>query len=155
MLGTYGGTMRGGNTDSTLVIADGPISAPPMVSRSWSAVVMHHQFFAPMRAKLRPQAVVLLNSTLFEGELDRSACRVFEVPATRIATELGNVMAASLVLTAAFARVTAIVGLPSLEAAMRDSVPAYRKQHIALNEKALHAGFEALPGGVAPAWSSQ
>ena len=30
-LGTYGGTMRGGNTAATVVIADGPISSPPMV----------------------------------------------------------------------------------------------------------------------------
>ncbi len=154
MLGTYGGTMRGGNTDSTLVIADGPISAPPMVSRSWSALVMHHQFFEPMREKLRPHAVVMLNSSLFEGELERSAYRVFDVPATQLATELGGAMAASLVLVAAFARATGIVGLPALEAAMRESVPSYRKQHIAMNEQALRAGFEALPAGVAPAWSA-
>ena len=32
-LGLYGGMMRGGNTDSTVVIADGPILAPPVVSR--------------------------------------------------------------------------------------------------------------------------
>lgn len=152
MLGTYGGTMRGGNTDSTLVIADAPISAPPMVARSWSALVMHHQFFAPLRAKLRPQAVVMLNSSLFDGELDRRAYRVFDVPATQLATELGSAMCASLVLVAAFARATGIVGLASLEAAMRESVPSYRQQHIAQNEKALRAGFELLPGGVAPAW---
>ena len=28
-LGTYGGTMRGGNTDSTVVVADEPIASPP------------------------------------------------------------------------------------------------------------------------------
>lgn len=152
MLGTYGGTMRGGNTDSTLVIADGPISAPPMVSRSWALVAMHHQFAAPLVAKLRPQGVAMLNSSLFEGALDRRAYRVFDVPATQLATELGNAMCASLVLIAAFARATGIVSLASLDAAMRESVPSYRKQHIALNEKALRAGFETLPAGVSPAW---
>ena len=34
LLGTYGGTMRGGNTDATLVVADAPISTPPIVSRA-------------------------------------------------------------------------------------------------------------------------
>ncbi len=69
--GVYGGTMRGGNTDSTVVVSDGEIVSPPIISRTWSAIVMHHEFWAPLRAKLRPNAVVLLNSTLFEGELER------------------------------------------------------------------------------------
>ena len=29
MFGSYGGMMRGGNTEATLVFADGPIEAPP------------------------------------------------------------------------------------------------------------------------------
>ena len=44
LLGTYGGTMRGGNTDSTLVVADAPIEAPPIVSRTWAVIAMHHRF---------------------------------------------------------------------------------------------------------------
>ena len=32
-LGLYGGMMRGGNTDSTVVVADAPILAPPVVSQ--------------------------------------------------------------------------------------------------------------------------
>jgi len=38
-LGLYGGMMRGGNTDSTVVVADAPILAPPVVSRAWSAII--------------------------------------------------------------------------------------------------------------------
>jgi len=30
-LGTYGGCMRGGNTDSSVLVADRPISTPPIV----------------------------------------------------------------------------------------------------------------------------
>ena len=39
--GIYGGMMRGGNTDSTVVIADAPITTPPVVARAWSAIAMH------------------------------------------------------------------------------------------------------------------
>ena len=53
-LGLYGGMMRGGNTDSTVVIADAPIEAPPVVSHAWSAIAMHDEFWAPVEAKLRP-----------------------------------------------------------------------------------------------------
>lgn len=44
LFGSYGGMMRGGNTDATLVFADGPIEAPPTISRTWSAIVMHGEY---------------------------------------------------------------------------------------------------------------
>ena len=53
-LGTYGGTMRGGNTESTVVVADGPIVSPPVVSRGWSAVVVHPRYWGALRRKLQP-----------------------------------------------------------------------------------------------------
>ena len=56
LLGTYGGSMRGGPTDSTLIVADGDVVAPPIVSRARSAIAMHHAFWDPLRPKLRAGA---------------------------------------------------------------------------------------------------
>lgn len=152
VLGTYGGTMRGGNTDSTIVVGDAPISAPPIVSRTWSAIAMHHAFWPRVGGRLRPHGIVLLNSSLFEGEVDRRAYRVFDVPATSIAAELGSPLAASMVIVAAFASLTGLVGVESLVAAMHESVPAYRRQHLDVNERALRAGFSTVSTNVVPAW---
>jgi len=157
LLGTNGGTMRGGNTDSMLVVADAPISAPPILSHAWAALVLHPQFFAPLRSKLRPGAVVLVNSSIDGealGDADaRRTASLFQVPATERATALGSAMAASMVMIGAFAGLTALVGLESLVAAMGESVPSYRRQHLAWNEAALRAGFDAVPSGAAPAWA--
>lgn len=153
LLGTYGGTMRGGNTDSALVVADEPITAPPIVSRVWSVVAMHHQFWGPAQARMRPGAVVVVNHPVFAAEIDRRAHRVFEVPAVEIATRIGSPLAASMVLVAAHARITGLVGLEALVAGMQESVPPYRRQHVEANEKALRAGFEAA-APAAPAWAT-
>jgi Pyruvate/2-oxoacid:ferredoxin oxidoreductase gamma subunit len=153
LLGTYGGTMRGGNTDSTLVVADEPITAPPIVSRVWSVLAMHHQFWGPAQAKMRPGCVVVLNHPVFAAPIDRRAHRVFEVPAGEIATRIGSPLAASMVLAAAHARITGLVGLDALVAGMRESVPSYRRQHLEANERALRAGFESAPAEAAPAWT--
>jgi Pyruvate/2-oxoacid:ferredoxin oxidoreductase gamma subunit len=152
-LGTYGGTMRGGNTDSVVVVAGAPISTPPIVPRIWSALAMHHQFFEPVRAKLRPGALVLVNANLFDAPLDREAHRVFEVPATEMATELGSPLAASMVLLGAHAAVSELVGLEALVKGMQESVPAYRQEHLALNERALRSGHGAAPEARVPAWN--
>ncbi len=153
IFGTYGGEMRGGNTDSTLVIADAPIVTPPIISHSWGAVLMHHEFWEPTRAKLRPGSVLFINSTLFEAEFDRSPYTIIEVPASRVAIELGARQAGSMVMVGAVAAATGLVKLESLVSAMEASLPSYRKKHVPDNAKALQAGFDAAPAGVAPAWS--
>ena len=67
LFGSYGGMMRGGNTEATLVVADGPVEAPPTVGRAWSAIVMHHDYSEPTLAAARDRAASLfVNSTVFE-----------------------------------------------------------------------------------------
>ena len=151
-LGTYGGTMRGGNTDSTVIVADAPITAPPIVSRTWSALAMHHAFWEPLRAKVRPGGVVVVNATLFTAPIGRDDVRVFPVPATQIATDQGTALAAAMVLIGAYAGLTGLVCVESLVEAMRQTLPPYRRQHADANERALRAGCEAVPSDIAPAW---
>jgi len=152
LLGTYGGTMRGGSSESTLVVGDEALISPPIVSRCWSAIAMHHAFWANSTSKLRAGGVIVLNESLFEAEVDRDKYRVFDVPATRIATDLGSPMAASMVLVAAYAALTDLVGVQSLVEAMRESVPSSRRQHLESNEKALRTGYDSVEPGLAPAW---
>lgn len=150
-LGAYGGSMRGGNTDSTVVLGDAPLSTPPIVAHAWAALVMHHAFYPPLRAKLRDDSLVLVNSSVFEGDLGCTTQRVYALPATELAHELGNPLTASLVMLGAFAHLTGVVGPDALVAAMRESVPAYRHQHLDANERALRIGAERWEPAV-PAW---
>jgi Pyruvate/2-oxoacid:ferredoxin oxidoreductase gamma subunit len=152
LFGSYGGMMRGGNTEATIILADGPVEAPPTVSRAWSGLALHHEHFAPVARLLRPGAVVLVNTTVFEGNLDRDLFSVVEVPATELAGRAGNVMAASMVMLGAFSAATAMVSLESLSHAVAEALPPYRSQHVSLNVAALGLGHEAVPEVVAEAW---
>jgi 2-oxoglutarate ferredoxin oxidoreductase subunit gamma len=145
--------MRGGNTEATVVIADGAIEAPPTVSDAWSAIFMHHDFSEPTRAKLRPGSLVLVNTTVFEGGFDPVELRVVEIPATDLAVDLGNIMTASMVMLGAYVAATDIVRLDAIDAAIAAALPAYRSQHVALNVSAVHAGFDAAPRALSPAWA--
>jgi 2-oxoglutarate ferredoxin oxidoreductase subunit gamma len=152
MFGSYGGMMRGGNTEATVVVADRAIEAPPTVAVAWSAIFMHHDFSDPTRAKLRPGSLVLVNTTVFEGGFDATEYRVVEVPATDMAVDLGNIMTASMVMLGAYVAATGIVTLDALDRAVAESLPAYRTQHVARNVAAIRAGFEVAPRDLAPAW---
>jgi 2-oxoglutarate ferredoxin oxidoreductase subunit gamma len=150
----YGGGMRGGMTNAELTVGDGPLRALPVASSAWSAYVMDPSYFPTIEPNLRPGAVVVVNSSLFDVPVGVEEARVFEVPATSMASELGSVMGAGFVLLGAFVALTGIVGLDQVVDAMRQLVPSYRTQHVAANERAIRAGAEAVPAMAAPAWDN-
>lgn len=153
LFGSYGGMMRGGNTEATLVVADGPVESPPTVTAAWSAIVMHHDYSEPTFARLRQGGLVLVNSTVFEGPLDRDAYLAVEVPATDIAVGLGNIMTASMVMVGAYSAVTGLAGIDALVEAVPAALPPYRAKHAALNQDALRAGAGAAPEIRVAAWA--
>jgi Pyruvate/2-oxoacid:ferredoxin oxidoreductase gamma subunit len=152
LFGSYGGTMRGGPTDSTLVVADAPVCAPPIVSRAWSAIAMHPAGWEAVAAKLGSDAVVVRNAALFEGTKAPEGWRVFPVDATPLASAQGSSLAAAMVLVGAYVSATELVSFASLAAGLEASLPARRSQHRETNERALRAGYDAVPRGAAPAW---
>jgi 2-oxoglutarate ferredoxin oxidoreductase subunit gamma len=150
----YGGEMRGGQTEASVVVGDGPLRALPILPSTWSAFVMHPKHWAPVRERLRPDGVVLANGTLVDDDLDVGTARLVRVPAGDIATELSAPMSAGFVLLGAYAATTGLVGIEALVGAMKQLVPPYRTQHVAANEAALRAGHDAAPGPVASAWET-
>ena len=155
LFGSYGGMMRGGNTEATLVVADGPVEAPPTVDHAWSAIVMHHDYSKPTLSRLVDGSVVFVNSTVFERELDGAGLVVVEIPATDLAVDLGNVMTASMVMVGAYAAVTQLVTLESLADAVAASLPSYRARHVQLNVDALRVGYDAAPEIRVEAWPAE
>lgn len=152
LFGSYGGMMRGGDTQATIVVGDEPITAPPTIPATWSAIVMHHDYWESTRQRLRPGTVVLLNTTVFDAEVDWSSCRVVEVPATELAGTAGSVMAASMVMLGAYVAATHLVSLGAVVGALEEALPSYRQQHRELNERALRAGHDLVGDPVVVAW---
>lgn len=153
-LGTYGGTMRGGSTDASLVYGDRPISSPPIVASAWSGLCMHHRFWEGTHIRLRPRAIVLVNTPIFDPGIDLSTFQAYAVPAVEIATTQGSALAAAIVMVGAYAGLTGAVGLEALTAAMEQSLPSYRRKHLDTNIAALKAGHAHFPSVRHPAWDN-
>jgi Pyruvate/2-oxoacid:ferredoxin oxidoreductase gamma subunit len=155
LFGSYGGMMRGGNTDAELVIADDRIEAPPTVGAAWAAVALHPDYAAPVLSRVVADGLVLRDDELWDAELERSDLHVVDVPAAELATGVGNVMAASMVMLGALATLTGLTRLDSLRDGARACVPPYRQQHLELNDRALQAGAGAVrPLTAGAAWPS-
>jgi Pyruvate/2-oxoacid:ferredoxin oxidoreductase gamma subunit len=142
LFGVYAGAMRGMNTDAAVVVGDGPLHTPPIVSKTSAAIAMHDKYWPPLSRKLRDGALVMVNTSTFDADVDTVAYDVVRVPATEIAAELDNHMGASMVMAGAYAARSELVGIDALVEGMRESIPPYRTQHIEANEATLRAGYE-------------
>ncbi len=155
LFGSYGGMMRGGATEASVVFATGPLRAPPTLSVAWSVILMHEEHSERARGCLRSGSVLLLNSSVVRGVKTAPDVVVIDVPATAIAAEVGHPMAASFVMAGAYAAATGLVGLPAITAALDEILPPYRAQHRACNEAAVTAGAGAVEPLMAAAWTPE
>ena len=142
LFASYGGMMRGGNSDSFLVIADEPISAPPVVGTAWGALVMHHEHAEALWPKLGPGALAIVNHSVVDP-----ACRpadpsveIAEVDALELATAAGSAMAASLVMVGTLVARTGLVSSAALLDTVEKVLPSYRTEAAATNRRALESG---------------
>jgi Pyruvate/2-oxoacid:ferredoxin oxidoreductase gamma subunit len=152
LFGVYQGMMRGGPSESTVVIGDAEIQAPPIIPHCSAIVAMHPQGLDVLARKLRPEGVLFANQTLVKAA-PRSDVRLLGVPATHLAEQAGSIAAASMVMLGAFVAATAIVDFDAVVAAMRGALPAHRRQRADENARFLTLGAEHMRGlgQVAPA----
>ncbi|MBM4266345.1 MAG: hypothetical protein FJ144_07015 [Deltaproteobacteria bacterium] len=154
-LSMFSGTMRGGSSECTVVVADGPVEAPPVVPWAWAAIAMHPAALELTCGKLREGGAVLFNQSLVAAPTGRPDCGWYGVEAGAIAAARGNPQGQSLVALGAFCALTGIVQREALEEGLAQSLPSYRRDNLARNVECIAAGAEAVAAvaGKHPAWN--
>lgn len=145
----YGGQMRGGSSLGTVVVGNSRLRALPVVPKANSAIALHHLYWELTAPKLRPNSLIVVESSMADELKKKDGHRVITVPAIKLAVEIGNPMSMGLIMLGAYNAITGLVSLDSLVAAMKELVPSYRRQHIETNERALRIGAENAPVGAA------
>jgi 2-oxoglutarate ferredoxin oxidoreductase subunit gamma len=147
LFGIYGGMMRGGSSESTVVISDAEVQAPPIIPHTWSVLAMHPMGLAAASQRLRAGGVLFVNSTLV-SRVPRDDVQVIAVPATKMAEEVGNLMGAGMIALAAFCAATRLVGQDAVVQAMRDSLPPHRQHLAEKNVQLLNQGAAFIRNGM-------
>jgi 2-oxoglutarate ferredoxin oxidoreductase subunit gamma len=151
MFGTYGGEMRGGDTEAAVVVGAGSLLTPPVIDFAWACLAMHPKGWPNMAAKLRPGGLVLINTSVFEETVVYDGT-VVPLAATGMATAAGMQQAGAMIALGAFAAATAIVQIETLHTIAEEVLPPYRRQFAAANRRALTIGYETVAGPLCPAW---
>lgn len=136
---SYGPEMRGGTANCTVIVSEEEIGAP--VVRNPSVVVA---FNSPSWNKyeplVKPGGLLLVNSSLVASTSERADIRVAAIPASDVATELGNVRMANMVLLGAFVALTNLVSLDTVKYQLDEHLSQRQRKWLEPNYTALDKG---------------
>jgi 2-oxoglutarate ferredoxin oxidoreductase subunit gamma len=138
MTQSFGPEARGGACSAQVILSDSPVLYP-YVTQPDILVVMSQEAYTLFSPQINPTGVLIIEEDLVRiGEIP-SGVRVYAIPATRIAEELGKKMVLNIVMVGFFGAVSRTVEREALRDAVAASVPdAYRD----LNLKAFDRGYE-------------
>ncbi len=132
----YGPEARGGACRTQVVISDDPISYPYIDNPSVLAV-MSQGAYNTYSPTMRPDTLLLIDEDLVKPKASKDS-RVYTVPATRIAQELGRAAVANIVMLGFITAISQVVSKEAMKQAVLESVPKGTEE---LNSSAFERGY--------------
>jgi 2-oxoglutarate ferredoxin oxidoreductase subunit gamma len=143
---SIGPEARGSAASSQLVISSDRVLYPYIVAPE-ILVCMSQEAYEKYEPDLRDGGLLLVDEDLVKHPKPRGKTKMYSIPATRIAEELGNKIVMNLVMIGFFTAITEVVPPEAIKKALPGLVPG---RFLELNEEAFDRGYkygrEALTG---------
>ena len=136
---SYGPEMRGGTANCTVVISDEPIGSP-IIRNPTVVVALNPESTDKYEPLVRSDGLLVINSTLVRRPVVRDDLDVLRVPANDLASELGNVKMANVVMLRAMLCQRPIVSLGAVEKVLDEQLVGAKRRFIDPNKRALVKG---------------
>lgn len=135
---SFGPEARGGACSSQLVVADSKVLYP-YITVSDILVAMSQEGYEKFEPELSENGVLLMDEDLVKPKPQRGQVKVFAIPATRFAEQLGRKIVANVVMLGFFTAVTDVVSYEAMKKTIPSTVP---EKAVDLNLKAFDMGYE-------------
>jgi 2-oxoglutarate ferredoxin oxidoreductase subunit gamma len=120
MTQNYGPEARGGAASAALVISDSPVLFP-YVTHLDILVVMAQEAYTKFTPDLKEDGILIVEEDLVRLDHNAQHSRVYGVPATRFAEELGKKMVQNVVMVGAVCAITKAFSYEACRKAVADS----------------------------------
>jgi 2-oxoglutarate ferredoxin oxidoreductase subunit gamma len=135
---SYGPESRGGACKSEVVISEEEIDFPKVVEPD-VLVVMSQHAYNEYAEDVKSGGIVIMDPDMIPHEKDLKNAKVFRVPATKIAEELGRRIVANIVMVGAFVAITGLLEENAVKESVKENIPKGTEE---LNFSAFEKGFE-------------
>lgn len=140
---SYGAEMRGGTANCTVIISDDMIGSP-VVSAPDILIAMNNASLEKFQPKLKKKGILIYDSSLIRGAGLRKDIQAVPVPATRIASSVGNTKSANMVVIGALVAKLGIPGKSSVVRIFEKGEGAVTRPHDKLNTNAVLEGIKYI-----------
>ncbi len=139
MTQSFGPEARGGACSAQCILSSEPVLYP-YVTHPDVFIVMSQEAYRKFSPELKPGGIMLIEQDLVRvQEPYPKDAKLYGIPATRLAENLGKRMVLNVVMIGFFGAITGLLKRESLRKSVEESVPAAFRE---LNQKAFDAGFE-------------
>jgi 2-oxoglutarate ferredoxin oxidoreductase subunit gamma len=138
MTQSFGPEARGGACSAQLILSESPVLYP-YVTKPDILVVMSQEAYTRFVPELKDGGTLIVEQDLVRVSELKPNTRVFSIPATRLAEELGKRMVLNSVMVGFITAVTQLLSKEAVSKAVSDSVPSSFRD---LNLKAFEKGFD-------------
>ncbi|MGB8647937.1 MAG: 2-oxoacid:acceptor oxidoreductase family protein [Anaerolineae bacterium] len=138
---SYGPEMRGGTAHCTVIISDEEIGSP-LVRNPSAALVLNPPSMTRYAALMKPNGVLIVDSTLIAERSPRTDIREIDLPAKDIAVELGLPQIANMVMLGALIAATEVLQLETIEKILAEHLSERHRKALEPNKLALRRGAE-------------
>ncbi|MBN1877361.1 MAG: 2-oxoacid:acceptor oxidoreductase family protein [Anaerolineae bacterium] len=142
---SYGPEMRGGTANCTVILSEEEIGAP-IIRNPTAAVILNLPSMEKYEPLMKPGGVLIVNTSLVNIESKRDDIHTIYVPASDIATALGNPRMANLVMLGALVEATHIVDMETVKQQLEVHLSARHRKWLEPNKQSLDRGA-ALANG--------
>ena len=138
MTQNFGPEARGGACSAQLVVSDSPVLYP-YTTQPDIMVIMSQEAYNRFAHEIKPGGMLIIEEDLVRVSNMNRDKRIYAIPATRIAEQLGKRMVLNSVMVGFFTSVTKLLSADAVRKAVADSVPPNFRE---LNLKAFDKGYE-------------
>lgn len=131
-LPSYGPEMRGGTANCSVVISDNVIGSP-VLNEADVLIAMNGPSLEKFENVVVPGGLIITDASLVKNAPQRKDVDVFEIPATMLASDMGNLTYANIILLGKLLEHTGIVKRESFEAALKEVLS--KKKHYMIPEE--------------------
>ena len=139
---SYGAEMRGGTANCGVIISDTPIGSPIVASNMDILVALNEASIFKFEKLLNPEGLIFANSSLILNPIDHK--NTVNIDASNIATKIGNVRVANMVMLAGFLKKTDILTLEDVESVLNEKFGTKNPKLIPMNIEAIKEGLKEL-----------
>jgi 2-oxoglutarate ferredoxin oxidoreductase subunit gamma len=139
---SYGTEVRGGTAVYHLIISNEEIFSP-LIEVADTLIVMNQPSYQKFKGMLKPEGLLILNSSMITAD-NHPEMKVYAVPATEIASRLGNVLVSNIVILGAYLTIRKLFSADQILKQLRVILKQKKGELFTINKQALENGMEII-----------